>query len=116
MLLYPPKPVVYVDNRIVVTIDGITDVIYISEELFNQDVHSIISFVVNEANALLSRREVFTADLVSSGEACKRLGVHAHTLRKWANDGEIDCIRTVGKHRRYKLSEIEKKLKLKENV
>jgi len=33
--------------------------------------------------------------------ACRRLGVHENTLRKWADDGKIDHIRTGGGQRRY---------------
>ena len=40
-------------------------------------------------------------DYVSSREAGRRLGVHANTLRRWANDGRIPTIRTEGGQRRY---------------
>ncbi|MGH8488960.1 MAG: IS607 family transposase [Gammaproteobacteria bacterium] len=33
--------------------------------------------------------------------ACKLLGVHPNTLRKWANDGRIGTIWTEGGHRRF---------------
>ena len=38
---------------------------------------------------------------VPSREACKRLGIHENTLRKWANDGGIEHIRTGSGQRRY---------------
>jgi putative resolvase len=38
---------------------------------------------------------------VPSREACKRLGVHENTLRKWADDGKIEHIRTGSGQRRY---------------
>lgn len=38
---------------------------------------------------------------VSSRIACKRLGVHANTLRRWANEGKIDFIRTASNQRKY---------------
>jgi putative resolvase len=34
-------------------------------------------------------------------KACLTLGVHANTLRKWADDGRIDSIRTEGGQRRF---------------
>lgn len=33
--------------------------------------------------------------------ACKKLGIHENTLRKWADDGKIDHIRTGSGQRRY---------------
>jgi excisionase family DNA binding protein len=34
-------------------------------------------------------------------QAAQFLGVHATTLRRWADDGEIRCLRTPGGHRRF---------------
>lgn len=34
-------------------------------------------------------------------QAARILGVHATTLRRWADDGEIRCLRTPGGHRRF---------------
>jgi excisionase family DNA binding protein len=45
--------------------------------------------------------------LVSIGKAAKHLGVHPDTLRNWEEKGKIKPIRTFGKHRRYRLSELE---------
>jgi predicted site-specific integrase-resolvase len=36
-----------------------------------------------------------------SREACRKLGVHPDTLRKWADTGEISCIKTKSGQRRY---------------
>ncbi len=38
---------------------------------------------------------------VSSRIAQKELGVHANTLRRWANDGKIEYIRTASGQRKY---------------
>lgn len=35
------------------------------------------------------------------GQAAEFLGVHPATLRRWADDGEVPCIRTPGGHRRF---------------
>jgi excisionase family DNA binding protein len=34
-------------------------------------------------------------------QAAQMLGVHASTLRRWADEGEIQCMRTPGGHRRF---------------
>jgi excisionase family DNA binding protein len=34
-------------------------------------------------------------------EAAQTLGVHATTLRRWADEGQIRCLRTPGGHRRF---------------
>lgn len=42
------------------------------------------------------------------GQAAERLNVHATTLRRWANDGEIPVMLTPGGHRRFAASEVER--------
>lgn len=39
-------------------------------------------------------------------EACRRLRVCADTLRSWDREGKIECVKTKGGHRRYKLSSV----------
>ncbi|MEM2163815.1 MAG: MerR family DNA-binding transcriptional regulator, partial [Candidatus Bathyarchaeia archaeon] len=34
--------------------------------------------------------------LLTLSEACKRLGVHPNTLRKWDRQGKVRVVRTVG--------------------
>jgi len=38
---------------------------------------------------------------MSLGEAARLLGVHPATLRRWADEGVIRCLRTPGGHRRF---------------
>jgi putative resolvase len=38
--------------------------------------------------------------LLTLREACRRLGVHPNTLRKWDREGKISVVRTVGGRRR----------------
>ena len=52
--------------------------------------------------------------LLSSGDewltltdAAERLGIHATTLRRWANSGKIPVMVTPGGHRRFKLSDVD---------
>ena len=46
--------------------------------------------------------------LLSIGEAAKRLGVPASTLRGWADRGLIAAVRTPTGHRRFDPTEIER--------
>jgi excisionase family DNA binding protein len=45
-------------------------------------------------------------DWLSLSEASERLGVHATTLRRWADAGQIRCFRTPGGHRRFRNSDL----------
>lgn len=36
----------------------------------------------------------------------QELGIHPHTLRRWANEEKITAVKTVGGHRRYDLNEV----------
>ena len=46
--------------------------------------------------------------LLTLQEACRRLGVHPNTLRKWDKQGKIRVVRTVGGRRRIPESEVER--------
>jgi excisionase family DNA binding protein len=43
--------------------------------------------------------------MLTSRNACERLGVHPNTLRKWADDGKIKYIRTPAKQRLYDVND-----------
>jgi excisionase family DNA binding protein len=43
---------------------------------------------------------------LSLTEAGELLGVHATTLRRWADSGSIPCFRTPGGHRRFRASDL----------
>jgi excisionase family DNA binding protein len=45
--------------------------------------------------------------LISISEAARLLGVHPNTLKAWEVKGKLKSIRTLGGHRRYRVSEIE---------
>lgn len=45
---------------------------------------------------------------LSLGEAAERLGVHATTLRRWADNGDIPVMLTPGGHRRFALSDVQR--------
>jgi len=45
--------------------------------------------------------------LLTLRDAADRLGVHPDTLRRWDDEGRLVAERTLGNHRRYKLSVIE---------
>jgi len=46
--------------------------------------------------------------LLTSAEAAQRLGVGASTIKRWAESGLIACERTAGRHRRFRLGEVER--------
>ncbi len=45
-------------------------------------------------------------ELLSSGEAAKILGVGASTIKRWADTGQLQCVKTLGCHRRFRRSEV----------
>jgi excisionase family DNA binding protein len=45
-------------------------------------------------------------DWLSLTEASELLGVHATTLRRWADAGSVPCLRTPGGHRRFRVIEL----------
>lgn len=47
-------------------------------------------------------------DIVGISEAARRLGVHANTLRKWADEGTIPVLRMPSGHRRFAVAELER--------
>ncbi len=46
-------------------------------------------------------------ELIDITKASKLFGVSTKTLRRWDNEGKLKAYRTVGGHRRYKLTDIE---------
>jgi len=44
---------------------------------------------------------------ITTRQACKRLGVHPNTLRRWENEGKIKAIRTPGNTRLYEVDLLE---------
>ena len=45
--------------------------------------------------------------MVSSTQAASILGVHVASVKRWADQGRLRCIRTPGGHRRFSLAEVE---------
>jgi excisionase family DNA binding protein len=48
-----------------------------------------------------------SGEWVSLQKAADLLGVHPTTLRRWADDKQIDCVVTAGGHRRFSIKKIE---------
>lgn len=44
--------------------------------------------------------------LLRSDEVAALLGVSSRTVTKWATQGKLPCIRTIGGHRRYREADI----------
>jgi excisionase family DNA binding protein len=49
--------------------------------------------------------------LLTPAEAAQRLGVTPNTVTRWSRAGKISAIQTIGGHRRYRTSEIERVLR-----
>lgn len=47
-------------------------------------------------------------EMIDISKASKKLGVSKKTIRDWTNNGKLFCFRTLGGHRRFKISDIEK--------
>jgi excisionase family DNA binding protein len=48
--------------------------------------------------------------ILSCAEVARRFGVDPKTVTRWAKAGKISAIRTLGGHRRYKESEVNRLL------
>lgn len=44
----------------------------------------------------------------NSQEAAKILGVNVSTIKRWTEDGRLECIRTAGGHRKFMMSQLSK--------
>jgi MerR family transcriptional regulator, light-induced transcriptional regulator len=47
-----------------------------------------------------------TLDVLSTRQVAQLLGVGEATVKRWADSGEIDCFRTVGGHRKFRLRDV----------
>ena len=60
---------------------------------------------MSKADRLINLRDA--AAMLGVRDAAAMLGVHPDTLRRWDDEGRLVAERTLGNHRRYKLSVIE---------
>jgi excisionase family DNA binding protein len=54
--------------------------------------------------------------LLTPAEVASMFRVHTKTLNRWAQTGRIGSIRTLGGHRRYRMSEVRALLEGEQNV
>jgi len=47
------------------------------------------------------------SDYVRPGDAARYLHVSPKTINRWANDGKIPCVLTLGGHRRFRREDID---------
>ena len=47
-------------------------------------------------------------DMLTVAEAAEYLGVHAATVRRWADGGDLPAYRTPTNHRRFKVADLDK--------
>jgi excisionase family DNA binding protein len=57
-------------------------------------------------------REVAPGEYVTPGEAARSLHVSPKTINRWANDGRIPCIITLGGHRRFRRLDIDEAVRM----
>ncbi|MDP9334966.1 MAG: helix-turn-helix domain-containing protein [Actinomycetota bacterium] len=48
--------------------------------------------------------------MLTPAEAARRLGVTANTVTRWSRAGKLAAVHTVGGHRRFRCSEVERVL------
>lgn len=48
------------------------------------------------------------SSFLTTTQAARLLGVHAASISRWANQGRIRAIRTLGGHRRIPVAEVER--------
>ena len=56
----------------------------------------------------MSQGSMLEDEMLRISEASRMLGVSSSTLRRWEQDGKLASFRTMGKHRRYRRSDIQK--------
>jgi len=56
---------------------------------------------------LIERHRTREVTLMTPAEVAARFGVNAKTVTRWARDGKLTCIRTLGGHRRFAKAEVE---------
>jgi excisionase family DNA binding protein len=55
--------------------------------------------------------DVASDELLTPAEAARRLGVTPNTVTRWSRAGKISAIQTIGGHRRYRSSEVDRVLR-----
>lgn len=55
----------------------------------------------------IGKEEIMERNLVTISEAARYLGVNIMTLRRWDEEGKLKPIKTIGRHRRYDMNDLE---------
>ncbi len=45
--------------------------------------------------------------LLTPAQVARLLGVHPATIKRWSRTGKLPCVRTPGRHRRYRVADVE---------
>lgn len=59
----------------------------------------------------MTQRRHDTEELLTPAEVAAMFRVDPKTVTRWAKAGKLTCIRTLGKHRRYRAEEVRELLK-----
>lgn len=51
--------------------------------------------------------QLMPEELLTSGEVARLLGVGPSTVKRWTDAGDLRCVKTLGKHRRFMRAEVE---------
>ena len=52
------------------------------------------------------------SQLLSTSEAARIMGVGTTSVKRWADDGLLDCVRTAGGHRRFTRDSLDRFIRL----
>jgi excisionase family DNA binding protein len=54
----------------------------------------------------MARRVVDPPELLTPAEVAAMFGVEVRTIARWARNGQLPAVRTIGGHRRYPAAEV----------
>lgn len=59
----------------------------------------------------MARQQGGISELLTPAEVARMFKVDPKTVTRWAKSGKLNCIRTLGGHRRFRLSEVQELLR-----
>lgn len=59
----------------------------------------------------MARQQEGISELLTPAEVARMFKVDPKTVTRWAKSGKLNCIRTLGGHRRFRLSEVQELLR-----
>lgn len=59
-------------------------------------------------NAVTNREDAMPNETMTTREVADLLGVGVSSVKRWTDEGRLECLRTAGGHRRFETSEVER--------